>query len=359
MYVNLISQPQIKNLKNNETNILKKEPNFKAKLTPEMEGNCYKIIAATDLWGKPTVRIPQSKIEKEAVLEVLYHRLHLEKLSRLYNQLFVTHAKIDRENELLEKAPKSPELAQLSRELDAMGNLKTYFMTLNRKIEDQEKRNKTSLKYFDDIDAMEAQYREQKILNDNKFQKLYADFKKGKIEANSIEELINIIESNEVKKDNIIQKIFSNIQPKKSKRNQLLDDMTNAYRYYLRQFIDPYDSILDRSKQATEAITLVLKKYRPIINTYYNEGANKITQKDLSAIFKKVQHEFTEHSYYISQKNVEVFPLDEAWPIVNENKEIIKKIAKDVNSEEESTFVNMTFAGSIVTNGNAWNKSVP
>ena len=113
-----------------------KQTQFKGGPNPEVARNQMRIFLTQDIWApKLTVRMPQSQLEKETLLEVLKQRLQLDRLARLTNDRFQTIANLSIYNDLIEQNPNSEEATALGKEIEKKGNLTSYFKTINEQIE--------------------------------------------------------------------------------------------------------------------------------------------------------------------------------------------------------------------------------
>ena len=131
MIVNSVSISQNSLQKNKKTN----EMSFKGGLKPEIIKNQLKILLTQDIWEpKLKVKMPDSKEEKEVLLEVLKNRAKLDRFTRLSNEKANLKIKLLEIDSLSQEAPASPRLQELKNELLKKGNINSIFQSLNKNI---------------------------------------------------------------------------------------------------------------------------------------------------------------------------------------------------------------------------------
>ena len=167
---NLYSINQMKSKTTNkltkpEKEITTEHRNFKGIERAEVAKNQMRILVAQDIWApRLKVKLPESQLEKEALLEVLEQRLKLDKYVRLKNDKLAIFAKLDEIDELSEENPKSPEVLALKNELAKSGNIDAVLLTINRQLEQEEKRNKSAFDYFENLDKTMEEYLDKKLI---------------------------------------------------------------------------------------------------------------------------------------------------------------------------------------------------
>ena len=92
--------------------------------------------------------MPETPLEKEVILEILEHRLQLDRLVRLTNEKLNIKTKIKMLANLMEQNPSHPDLPALRKEIENKGNLDSYLKTLDKNIELEQKKKETCIRIF-------------------------------------------------------------------------------------------------------------------------------------------------------------------------------------------------------------------
>lgn len=326
MYINSINQ--LRNVYSNPTakkkiNVKNNGISFHAGPNVAVLENKAKIMATIDIMSKnPKVKLPENEIEKKAILEVLEHRLRLNKYVRLRNEAREIRSILREANELV-SASKIEEAITLLKELDKRGNVDAILKTLDKQIEQEEKRNLPAIKYFDDIAKTMDEYLEKKLLNNNQIDKAWSQIKKNNINKDenlSIAELIEIINAGE--KTNVIteSRILS--------RKDLLATLEKEYEDLMRKGINIYatkrenqelNNNYDKSRniryQLTQKYETQLKKYPGI-------------QEALEKIYSKIEKKYT---FKVNQlNNIDIYPIGEIWDQMRDVEKSITNITKEL-----------------------------
>jgi uncharacterized protein with von Willebrand factor type A (vWA) domain len=144
MYINSINQ--VRNIYSNVQNKSRHKSknnnvNFQAGPNVAVLENKAKIMASLDIMSRnPKIKLPENEIEKKAVLEVLEQRLKLNKYIRLRDEAREIRSILGKINELID-ASKLDEAKTLLASLDKRGNIDSILKTLDKQIEQEEKRN--------------------------------------------------------------------------------------------------------------------------------------------------------------------------------------------------------------------------
>ena len=169
MFINPINSVQ-NNYSKNLTNIrfkqtipmeLKRDTvSFKASVNANViRANQAKIMFAQDVWTKNFNTImPENEIQKEALLEILENLKYLQGYLKQKAKKYMILNEISRANDLTLNDPNNPELAVLNKKLDNYGNLDAVLSTLDKKIEQEEKRNRSAFEYFENLAKLQEEY---------------------------------------------------------------------------------------------------------------------------------------------------------------------------------------------------------
>ena len=202
MFINSINLNSKVNLKNQQSN-------FKSARSAQIAENKMKILIAQDIKApKLAIKLPESSIEKKALLEILFQRLKLDRLIRLTNERFDIISDIIRYNELQVSGSNSEEAGKIKDRLDKKGNIKECLATLNKQIKQESKRNKGALNYFEELSNLEDEYYAKKIIKDANLEKFWIQVRKNNINPEgkySTKELIEFVKNdhNPIKKSEV------------------------------------------------------------------------------------------------------------------------------------------------------------
>ena len=155
-----------------------------------------------DIWApRLKVKMPETSLEKEVLLEVLGNRLKLDRFTNLSKERFATKADVIIYNNLLEKDPKNPEISEIEERLDKKGNLVKYIRILSEQINKELKQNREAMNYFKNIEHMEEDYLKSKLLKESKIGNFFTQIQQNNINPDgkyTTEELIEIVKNAEI-----------------------------------------------------------------------------------------------------------------------------------------------------------------
>ena len=247
MFINSISA--INNLQNNTT--------FGNAAKDKVVRNQLKILLTQDIWApRLKVKMPETPLEKEVLLEVLRNRLKLDTFTRLSNERFATKADVIIYNDLLEKEPENPEISEIKKRLDAIGDIPGRIKTLSREMNKELKveENRNAMNYFKNIAQMEEDYLNTKRIKESKIEKFFTQIQKHNINPDgryTTEELIRFIENDKAPVIDHKNQIFS--------KKQLLAAIESDYEKQLRENINVFgseaNSVLIRRQAQDQALS--------------------------------------------------------------------------------------------------------
>lgn len=242
---------------------------FKKGLNPEVARNQYKILLTQDIWAeKLKVKRPETPVEKEVLLEILQNRMKLDRFARLNNLLARLKTKVDFANNMIENDPDNPDLPELLREINKQGNLDSVYKTLKKQIQMEATKHKPALDYFKNIDKLESEYLDKRLMKYSRLEKFWYQIEKNNLNPDgkyTTRDLIRII-SEENKPE-----------PKQTaplNKKQLLDKMTRQYEDILLESLNIYSKITNHDKEAYDA-----KKTLAILNLSDLKRFPEITQQ--------------------------------------------------------------------------------
>lgn len=322
-----------------KTNTKSNSTSFHAGPNPVVAKNQMKILLAQDIWApKLKVRMPESPLEKETVLEMLKQRLYLDRLARLTNERFEIMANVARYNELTSTNPNSEERTELGKELDKKGNLESYFGTINKQIASEKVKHRPAMEYFEDIAKLEDEYLSKKLLTEGKMTKFYQQVMKNNINKDnqySTKELIEIIESGvlptetqKVTETDVIKKASAPIIHNKK---ELLSAIEARYEFALRKMINVYTP----SENAYELEVLVARR---AVEEIFKDSIKKFPnlQTSIKSVYSSVEKRFI-HKYNMLEKltspnaenKIVFYNLNNVW-------ELMKPIETDLRANLKS-----------------------
>lgn len=333
-----------------KTNTKSNSTSFHAGPNPVVAKNQMKILLAQDIWApKLKVRMPESPLEKETVLEMLKQRLYLDRLARLTNERFEIMANVARYNELTSTNPNSEERTELGKELDKKGNLESYFGTINKQIASEKVKHRPAMEYFEDIAKLEDEYLSKKLLTEGKMTKFYQQVMKNNINKDnqySTKELIEIIESGvlptetqKVTETDVIKKASAPIIHNKK---ELLSAIKARYEYTLRKMVNVYIP----SENAYELEVLISRR---AVEEIFKDSIKKFPniEKSIRSVYESVENAYI-HKYNMlakltspnAENKIEFYNLNNVWklmrPIEADLKSNIKNL-KTLKAQLEKT----------------------
>ncbi len=320
MFVNSIQSTQAK---------ARQYDTFKGVKNPEVLKNHYRIFLSQDIWNPNlAVKMPDEKsgLEKEILMEVLKHRLILDKLVRLSKQkadIMLGLSIVNGTNSNTE------EITNLRKKLLAMGNLDSVINTLDKKIRQEKLRHPDSIAYFQDIANMEEQYLNSKDKNkkisieqENKF---WHQVRKH-----------NINPDGTLCVEDIIDKVNAGIAPKPVKltKEALLKTIKTQYELTLRQITNFYSDRTSHYQDAIRARLIVEKnnekelKEFPDIKTSLENVYKSVERTMTTKVDRLVDVKRKENGKIVT--GIDVYPIGEYWKIMNAKLEEAKKAKNEI-----------------------------
>lgn len=311
-----------------EKDITTEQPNFRGIEKAEVAKNQMRILVAQDIWApRLKVKLPESQLEKEALLEVLEQRLKLDKYVRLKNDRLAIFAKLDEIDELSVENPKSPKVLALKNELAKRGNIDAVLLTINRQLEQEEKRNKSAFDYFENLDKTMEEYLDKKLIKYNQIEKFWHQVRKndinaeGKLNTSELIETLKSPEKIEASSAKPVSKILS--------RKEFLAQIEKEYEQLLRENINVYATAKENKE----------------VNSQYKESRNvryQIMQKHANAIknlpgitdtirstFSKIEKMYAYKVHKIT--GVNIYPIGEIWDQMRPVEKSLLSLTKEIS----------------------------
>lgn len=309
--VNGLKTQKTNNLVNNNY-ILKVQQSDKVSFSGgqniETERNKYRIRLSQDIWAKKlAVKMPANEIEKEVLLEILEHRSRLDKYAQLKNDRAQLVGQISYVNSLLQEDSQNPELPKLIDELKKKGNIISFLNTLDKKIEEQEKRNKVDIAYFREIEKLEDEYLAKKLINYNHLNKFWHEIKNNDINKDgdfTTKELIEIVKTG------------------KTPKEQLIENVTNTYEDFLRTYVDVYQMNPNHFRSSQKAQEKVYEIYRDTIEKYPN------MKPIFVKTFGQVKDKMLKNVSRVC--SVDIYPIGEIWQDMFKAEDELRMMTKNL-----------------------------
>lgn len=260
---------------------------------PQVEKNKYKIRLTQDIWEddkKICVKMPENDMEKEVLLEVLEHRSRLSKYVKLKRDRAELTHELARVANLIQEDSKNPKLPKLVEELKAKGDVVSIINTMDKKIEEQEKRHKVDIAYFAEIDELKEKYIEDKKINYNHLDKFWYSCKNNNLNKNeefSLKELIEIVKVG------------------KTPKEQLVENITNMFEDVLRSSVDVYQLNPHHYKDSAKAKEKVHESFKESIEKY--PDIEKVLVKNFKGIEQKMMATVNKVC------SIDIYPIGEIW----------------------------------------------
>lgn len=296
-------------------------------LNPEIARNQLKILLTQDIWA-PNLRIkmPETPLEKEVILEILEHKLQLDRLVRLTNEKLNIKTKIKMLANLMEQNPSHPDLPALRKEIENKGNLDSYLKTLDKNIELEQKKKKPALEYFKHIDELEEEYTAKHLLKNSAFDKFWHKIIKNNINPDgklSTQELIDIIRED---KAPVVERVIKTTSPILSKK-QLLSRVQSQYEQMLREGVDVYKGEGNHNDVAKQARKTIAETYADSIKKQAG------IDKQLTKIFESVEQKYT---FKVDRLDgIDIYPIGEIWKDMKADEKSIKQITQEISQLKE------------------------
>lgn len=295
---------------------------FKKGLNPEVARNQYKILLTQDIWAeKLKVKRPETPVEKEVLLEILQNRMKLDRFARLNNLLARLKTKVDFANNMIENDPDNPDLPELLREINKQGNLDSVYKTLKKQIQMEAAKHKPALDYFKNIDKLESEYLDKRLMKYSRLEKFWYQIEKNNLNPDgkyTTRDLIRII-SEENKPE-----------PKQTaplNKKQLLDKMTRQYEDILLESLNIYSKITNHDKEAYDA-----KKTLAILNLSDLKRFPEITQQ-VGKMCANIESKITYKAQRLS--GLGIYPIGTIMDDMVYMKAEIRKMADNISQLKE------------------------
>ena len=326
MFINPINQVRISNSKTTSKRSLNKSINFTGYPKADVAKNQMKILLSQDIWApKLKVKMPESQLEKETLLEILENRLKLDKYVRLFNERRFILSQLAKVDELRAENPRSAEADKISASLAKRGNISSVLATLNKQIEQEEKRNQSAIKYFEDLDKTFEEYIGKKLVKYNQLDKAWHQLKKNNLNPNgelSTAELIEIVKSGKG-----VEKVVSPSAHILS-RKDLINTLEKEYEELMRKSINIYAT--SRENQEINNQYDKSRNIRYQLNEKYGNIIKKYPGMDeaLKGIYSKVEKKY---SFKVNQlTGVDIYPIGEIWDQMKDVEKSIKTIMEEL-----------------------------
>lgn len=322
---------------NNHQSYSQKSVNFKGGPNQEILKNQLKILLTQDIWAeKLKVKMPETPLEKDVLLEILKNRLNLDRFTRLTNEKFRLKALLSHFNSLSEKNPSHPDLPQLRQEIEKRGNLESVFKTLDKNIELERKKNQSAIDFFKDIEELEKEYLEKRLVKPSGMEKFWFKIKKQNIntdERYSTKELIDIVSNGTAQE----VKNTAQVATQRLSKKQVLLQIEKEYEQMLREEIDVYEGRLNHNDDAQRLRKAIFSEKVLKLSKIYN------FEKIVPKLFEKVEQKYTHKVDRLM--GIDIYPIGEIWEdmlrvetniktLMNEIKSLKEQIAQKPNSNE-------------------------
>lgn len=308
--------------KNYQENSNVDKVNFLGGPNPEIVKNQLKILLTQDIWDvNLKVKMPETTLEKDVLLEILKNRLKLDRFTRLSNEKFQLKTQIGYLNSLLLNDPSNPMIPKLMKELQNRGNLSSVFKTLDKSIELEAKKNKPALDYFKTIEKMEDEYLEKKLIKPSKMEKFWYKIKGNNINKEnkySTEDLIGIISGEKGQINSESNKIINKSLSKK----QFLSKVERQFEDFLRANVDIYSKDTSHYEDIVRAQKYILETNKEDINRF--PGITKIFPKIYEGTKSKYLHKVDR------LLDIDIYPIGEIWSDMNIVEAEMKRLGREI-----------------------------
>ncbi len=244
------------------------KPSFGA-LKPEIVRNQFKILLTQDIWNpKLKVKIPESDMEKEVLLEVLNNRKKLDTYSWYKMKISSAVSELEYVKELLSKPLEGQDLSRRLKEIHSCLPDWGPISNFEKKMKHTAARNEKALNYFDEIDTLKDTYIQSKLIKESQLKRFWNKVVEGNINSKgslSTKDMIDIIKDTPVAKKGTLNEVPS------LSREELLNLCENQYVQYIRENLNIYKEhckqLWDVKNDATKA---VIKKFGNILSVFPN-----------------------------------------------------------------------------------------
>ena len=320
------------NLALQQNQIKRSSINFKGGQRLDVAKNQMRILLSQDIWApKLGVKMPESILEKEALLELLEKRVKLDRLARLTNERFKIRTKLSEYKELAEINPNSPMIPILLNELKKYGNLDSVLKTLDKQIQLEEKKNPDAIKYFEELAKTEEEYLAKKLVRSNQLDTFWYKVRKNNLNSGNnftTTELIEIIKSG--KAEPVVKKAPTHI----FSRKELESVIEKEYEQLLRENINVYateqenkENVMNRGQESLNVRQILEKKYSNSIKRLPG------FEKKLKNIYSMIEKRY---AYKVDRLvNTDIYPIGIIWDQMRPLEKDIKRLTKEIVDIED------------------------
>ncbi len=317
MLINSVSNnPNLYTKRKNQNNQL----SFTA-ANPEVLKNQFRILLTQDIYAPSLkVKMPDTPLEKEVLLEILQNRLKLDRLTRLTNENVRLKTLIGYIKRLRAENPLHPDLPGLEETLSKKGNIASYLRTLQKSIDIEASRKKPVLDYFRAIEKLEDEYLEKHLIRTGTMDKFWHKIDKNNINPDgklSTQEIIDIISKEQ-------SSVSAKAAAQQMSKKQLLSTIQNQYEQFLRENVDVYKGESNHNHVARSARQMILKEYAGLINKF--QGSDK----QITKIFESVEEKYT---FKVDRlEGIDIYPIGEIWKDMKADENSIRGLMGEINS---------------------------
>ena len=285
--------------------------------------NKFKVLLGQDPFAtKLAVKMPECEEEKIALLEILEHRVKLDRFVRLNTEKWEISIKLAQAERLAEEAPNSPEFHEVMRWLKNKGNLDSVIATLNKQMEHEIKRNKPAVEFFKGLEKLEDEYLAKKIVKEQQVEKFWHRVVKENINADgrfSTSELIEIVKSGKVPPKTGEAVVAA---PRITSKKDVLAVMKSEYRQLLREETNVYDLNKNHTTAAKAAQKRLQEKYARQI------ARSGVAQSRLEDVYRYVEREF--NAQIDSILDIDIYPIGEHWNQMLEVESKLRSLRREI-----------------------------
>lgn len=271
---------------------------------PEILKNQLKILLTQDIWA-PSLRVkmPETAEEKEVLLEILTNRQKLDRFTRLSNEKAALKTKIAVFEMLAKKDPSSPELTELAKDLEKRGNLSSVLQTIDKNIQLEIKKNRPAYDYFKNLEKIEEEYLDKRLIKPERMFKFWQRIKKENINPDgkySTKELIEIIS-----KGADPSVAAAAIKQTPLSKKQLIGKVAEYYEEFLRENVDVYEGHFHHYEDAQRAKKSVEELFKAEIKKHPE------VKRQFPKIYETIQNKFIHKVNRLA--DVDIYPIGEIW----------------------------------------------
>ena len=288
--------------------------------------NKYRILLTQDIWAeKLDIKIPDSELEKNILLEILNQRKNLDRYTRLQNEKAKIMGDLFKYNYLAQNGIQTPEREKLFQSLAKRGNLATAMSTLDKNIALEKSKNREAIEYFKNIEKIENEYLDLHKIKSNELAKFYIQVRKNNINKEhqySTQELINIISNKDFSEINPVKSTLENTSIPQGKK-QILLNAQNQYEKFLREKVNIY--IMEKHWQiANEGRRSIFEENKKYIEKYPG------LEKQLNNTFDTIQKKYSFKTQNLGSVNV--YKLGEIWLEMNKGVVELRETTQKINT---------------------------